>query len=140
MCARKMSRREALKGLGLAAAGMAAAACQPKTVIVKETVKETVIVEGTAKVVEKIVEKVTTATPVSAEDLPIIYWSMFGLEEGEQANMQVERFPGDIMGPDYHEVRIVKEPLEIDGPSITLSDRPGLGVDVDWELVEQYRM
>ena len=44
--------------MGLAAGGAALAACQPKTVIVKETVKETVIVEGTPKVVEKEVEKV----------------------------------------------------------------------------------
>lgn len=55
-------------------------------------------------------------------------------------NLQVDKYPGDIMGPDYHEVRIVKEPLVIEGPTITLSDRPGLGVEVDWELVEQYRM
>ena len=55
-------------------------------------------------------------------------------------NMQVEQFPGDIMGPDYHEVRIVKEPLEIDGPNITLSDRPGLGIDVDWGVVESHAM
>lgn len=53
-------------------------------------------------------------------------------------NMNIERFPGDIMGPDYHEVRVVKEPLVIDGPTITVSDRPGLGVDVDWDVVERY--
>ncbi len=53
-------------------------------------------------------------------------------------NMNIETYPGDIMGPDYHEVRVVKEPLVIDGPTITVSDRPGLGVDVDWEVVERY--
>ena len=77
MSGKRMSRRQLLKALGLAAAGVAAAACQPKTVIVekekvitqvvKETVKETVVVEGTPKVVEKqvtkVVEKVVTATP-----------------------------------------------------------------------------
>lgn len=55
-------------------------------------------------------------------------------------NMQVERYPGDIMGPDYHEVRIVKNPLVIEGATITLSERPGLGVDVDWSLVEKYTL
>lgn len=55
-------------------------------------------------------------------------------------NMQIEKYPGDIMGPDYHSVRIVKEPLVIDGPTITLSDRPGLGVDVDWSVVEVHTM
>jgi L-alanine-DL-glutamate epimerase-like enolase superfamily enzyme len=52
-------------------------------------------------------------------------------------NMNIEKFPGDIMGPEYHEFRIAKEPLEISGAEITLTDRPGLGVDVDWALVEQ---
>ena len=47
-------------------------------------------------------------------------------------NMDVERFPGDILGPEYHEFSIVREPLVINGPQITVPDRPGLGVDVDW--------
>ena len=50
-------------------------------------------------------------------------------------NMQVEQWPGDIHGPAYYEVRLVKEPLSIKGPITTISDRPGLGVEVDWELV-----
>ncbi|MHC4875877.1 MAG: mandelate racemase/muconate lactonizing enzyme family protein [Planctomycetota bacterium] len=70
-------------------------------------------------------------------ELDIASAAMCHLVVGSQ-NMQIERFPGDIMGPDYHEVRVVKEPLVIDGPTITVSDRPGLGVDVDWEVVERY--
>lgn len=54
------------------------------------------------------------------------------------ANMQVEKFPGDMLGPEYHEVRIAKQPLEIKGPVVTITDRPGLGVDVDWDLVRQH--
>jgi muconate cycloisomerase len=50
-------------------------------------------------------------------------------------NLQAERFPGDIHGPAYHETRIVKNPLNITGPITTLTDRPGLGVEVDWALV-----
>ena len=50
-------------------------------------------------------------------------------------NMQVERFPGDLLGPIYHEVRIVKQPLKIEGPLTTLTSAPGLGVEVDWDLV-----
>ena len=42
-------------------------------------------------------------------------------------NINVEKYPGDIMGPDYHAVSVVKEPLEIRGPSISISDRPGSG-------------
>lgn len=55
-------------------------------------------------------------------------------------NMQVERFPGDMLGPEYHEVRIVKNPIAIEGPLVTISDRPGLGVDVDWDVVRSHRI
>ncbi len=52
-------------------------------------------------------------------------------------NLQVEKYPGDIYGPAYYEFRIVKEPLEIRGPVTTISSRPGLGIDVDWDLVRK---
>lgn len=55
-------------------------------------------------------------------------------------NMQVERYPGDCLGPSYHEFSIVREPLSIDGPFTTLRDAPGLGVEVDWERVERHRL
>ena len=61
MSAKIISRREMLKGLGLAAAGSALAACAPPATPDTVTVKETVIVEGEAVEVE--VEKVVTATP-----------------------------------------------------------------------------
>ncbi|MBX3414564.1 MAG: hypothetical protein KF708_17895 [Pirellulales bacterium] len=54
-------------------------------------------------------------------------------------NMQVERYPGDALGPVYHEFSIVKQPLEIVGPLVSLSDRPGLGVEVDWDLARRHR-
>jgi muconate cycloisomerase len=53
-------------------------------------------------------------------------------------NINVETYPGDILGPDYHEFPIVREPLEIRGPLISISDRPGLGVEVDWKVVESH--
>jgi ABC-type transport system substrate-binding protein len=81
---KKISRRDVVRGLGIVAAGAAATACQPKTVIVekevekvvtqivKETVKETVIVEGTPQVVEKevttVVEKEVTREVERAEE------------------------------------------------------------------------
>jgi multiple sugar transport system substrate-binding protein len=93
---RALSRRDFLRGAGLAGLGaaLAAAGCQPKTVVVekvvtqvvKETVKETVVVAGTPQVVEKEVtkivekqvekevEKVITATPVAPEPKTIRYW------------------------------------------------------------------
>ena len=53
-------------------------------------------------------------------------------------NMLVEKFPGDMLGPVYHEVRIVKQPLDIRGPLTTISNRAGLGVDVDWNIVREH--
>ena len=53
------------------------------------------------------------------------------------ANMQVERFPGDVLGPEYHEFSIARNPLAINGPVITITDKPGLGIDVDWATVER---
>ena len=50
-------------------------------------------------------------------------------------NVQVEQYPGDMLGPAYHETSIAREPLAIDGPVVTLSDRPGLGVEVDWDAI-----
>jgi multiple sugar transport system substrate-binding protein len=69
MSKRKMSRRDFLRGVGLAGAGAAltAAGCQPQTVIVKETV----VVEGTPQVVEKVVE--VTSAPVSAEQVVLTH-------------------------------------------------------------------
>lgn len=84
MFARKMSRREMLKGLGLVMASTALAACAPKvlkeTVIVEKpvekVVKETVIVEGTPQVVEKVV----TATPAPKKPVTLTtntqYWDV----------------------------------------------------------------
>jgi len=77
----KFSRRELLRYAGLATSASILAACQPKVVevekikevtkIVKEVVKETVIVEGTPQVVEKevtkIVEKVVAPTLVTGQ-------------------------------------------------------------------------
>lgn len=54
-------------------------------------------------------------------------------------NLRVEEYPGDLHGPAYYEQRIVKEPLPIVGPVTTISDRPGLGVEVDWELVGEQK-
>jgi L-alanine-DL-glutamate epimerase-like enolase superfamily enzyme len=54
--------------------------------------------------------------------------------------MQIERYPGDCLGPFYHELSIAKNPLTIEGPFTTLGSGPGLGIDVDWDLVERQRL
>jgi L-alanine-DL-glutamate epimerase-like enolase superfamily enzyme len=55
-------------------------------------------------------------------------------------NLRVEEWPGDIHGPVYYEQRLVKQPLAIEGPVTQLAERPGLGVEVDWELVKKLRI
>jgi muconate cycloisomerase len=55
-------------------------------------------------------------------------------------NMQVEKFPGDMLGPVYHEVRVVKQPIDIRGPVVAITDRPGLGVEVDWQIVREHAL
>ena len=55
-------------------------------------------------------------------------------------NLQVEKYPGDMLGPVYHEVRVVKNPIDIRGPIVTITDRPGLGVEVDWQVVRQHAL
>ncbi|MFL7809378.1 MAG: ABC transporter substrate-binding protein, partial [Anaerolineae bacterium] len=70
-----MDRRKFLKLSALAAAGATAVACQPQTVVVKETVevekivKETVEVEKTVEMKVE-VEKVVTATPEAMREAP----------------------------------------------------------------------
>lgn len=55
-------------------------------------------------------------------------------------NVQVERFPGDCLGPFYHEFSIARNPLAITIPHITLHDGPGLGIEVDWDVVARHRI
>ena len=54
-------------------------------------------------------------------------------------NMQIEKYPGDVLGPDYHEVSIARNPIRIDGPLTTIGTGPGLGVEIDRSLVERHR-
>ncbi len=53
-------------------------------------------------------------------------------------NMHVEKYPGDILGPSYHQFSVAKNPLAIDWPLTTINDRPGLGIDVDWDFVNRH--
>lgn len=52
-------------------------------------------------------------------------------------NLQIESIPGDVLGPSYHEFSIARQPIEIEGPCVTITDRPGLGIEIDWETVRQ---
>lgn len=51
-----------------------------------------------------------------------------------------EEFPCDILTPFYYEGDVVAVPIPIVGGSATAPDRPGLGVELDPEQVERYRV
>ena len=50
-----------------------------------------------------------------------------------------ERYPGDFIGPLYHEADMLKTPLALGPETARVPDGPGLGVDLDEEQVEKYR-
>ena len=53
-------------------------------------------------------------------------------------NIQVERIAGDMLGPDHYEFSIARNPVRIAGPVATVPDGPGLGVEVDWDIVRAH--
>jgi peptide/nickel transport system substrate-binding protein len=106
---KSISRREFMRASALGAAGLAIVACQPQTVIVKETVKETVEVEKevttvvekeVTTVVEKEVEKVVKetvvveATPTPLPDQEAPQW--VGMVASGDLPPLDERLPTDV--------------------------------------------
>src|SRR5439155_13248217 len=51
-----------------------------------------------------------------------------------------EEFPCDIIGPFYYKDDIVREPLPIIPGQAKPNSKPGLGVELDEEKVERYRV
>ena len=50
-----------------------------------------------------------------------------------------EQYPGDFIGPLYHEADLLKTPLTLGPASARVPDGPGLGVELDHEQLEKYR-
>jgi len=51
-----------------------------------------------------------------------------------------EEFPCDIIGPFYYEDDVVREPVAITSGKAVPNDKPGLGVELDENKVERFRM
>jgi L-alanine-DL-glutamate epimerase-like enolase superfamily enzyme len=51
---------------------------------------------------------------------------------------QLGPFPSDITGQLFYEEDILAEPLQIDGRSAHLPDRPGLGVDLSDSILRRF--
>jgi L-alanine-DL-glutamate epimerase-like enolase superfamily enzyme len=54
--------------------------------------------------------------------------------------IDAEMYPCDIIGPLFYEDDVLAEPLLISGGSAQVHDRPGLGVDLNDDKVETYRV
>lgn len=54
-------------------------------------------------------------------------------------NIAAELYHGDILGPLYHEVPVVKNPLRMEGGFAWCPEGPGFGVEVDWDAVAALR-
>lgn len=48
-------------------------------------------------------------------------------------------YPADILGPNYHESDLLREPLVLGPEAAIVPDRPGLGVELDMEQLERFR-
>lgn len=55
-------------------------------------------------------------------------------------NVAAETYHGDILGPLYHEVPVVRDPVRFDAGFAHCPSRPGLGVEMDWDAVERLTM
>ncbi|RUL88283.1 mandelate racemase/muconate lactonizing enzyme family protein [Tautonia sociabilis] len=54
-------------------------------------------------------------------------------------NIQSDRFPADILGPNYHEADLLTTPLDLRADSALVPDAPGLGVELDEEQLKRFR-
>jgi L-Ala-D/L-Glu epimerase len=53
------------------------------------------------------------------------------------SNIAAGRYHGDILGPLYHEIAVAREPVRFERGHVYCPNSPGLGVEVDWDLVER---
>ena len=50
-----------------------------------------------------------------------------------------EIYPGDFIGPLYHEADMITEPLALGPVVASVPEGPGLGVELDEDQIERYR-
>ena len=55
-------------------------------------------------------------------------------------NIHAERYHGDILGPLYHTTPVVRNPIRIEAGYAHCPTGPGLGVEVDWDVVRQLEL
>ena len=55
-------------------------------------------------------------------------------------NIDSETYPADILGPHYHESDLLRQPLALRPDPPQVPDGPGLGVELDEEQLERFRV
>jgi muconate cycloisomerase len=50
-----------------------------------------------------------------------------------------ERYPGDFLGPLYHQADLITEPLALGPTTARVPEGPGLGVELDEDQLARYR-
>ncbi len=55
------------------------------------------------------------------------------------AAFSAEQFPGDYVGPWYHQADLLKTSLDLGPPAARVPEGPGLGIELDEEQLEKYR-
>jgi muconate cycloisomerase len=55
-------------------------------------------------------------------------------------NIAIERYASDIMGPFFHTEHALREPIHCSAGQITVPQRPGLGVEIDLDLLQPLRV
>jgi len=88
----QVSRRQFLRVIGIAAAGAAAVACQPKTVVVKETIEVEKVVKETIEV-EKVVKETVEVEKVVKETVEVekVVKETVEVEKVVKETVQVEK-------------------------------------------------
>ena len=54
-------------------------------------------------------------------------------------NIESEIYPGDLLGPLYHENDLIETPLELGPVNAKVPDGPGLGITLDEAQVDRWR-
>jgi ABC-type glycerol-3-phosphate transport system substrate-binding protein len=122
----RISRRKFLQGLSLAAAGAAAAACQPKTVVVEKEV--TNVVE---KEVEKIVKETVVIPAEKATEIDL-WWNV-----GDYEEIVVESFEEAFPSIDINLAEIGDTVWG--SPKFRAAMAAGRGPDVAWQPRHTFR-
>ena len=50
-----------------------------------------------------------------------------------------EEFPCDILGPLAYEHTLLKQSFDVQDGTVAVSDKPGLGIEIDDEMLAKYR-